>query len=240
MRSIVISDIHGYYLTFKALLNQVSFSPCNDQLILLGDYVDGGPASLEVVRLALRLSEYPNFRGLGGNHDELFLHWIDEVEYPQLKYTSPQVGGLQTILSFCSSYQPNKNDQEVRQYIKKRYSHEISFLRSLSNYYEDDYHIYVHAGIDPKQSNWQLTSHKDFRWIRGRFYKYDGSLPVRKRIIFGHESCAHLHEDEANNMPWFGKQIIGVDGGIKFGKCLNALIIEDGDYHSVSMVSKDH
>jgi len=240
MRSIVISDIHGYHLTFRALLTYVSFNPVSDRLILLGDYVDGGPSSLEVVRLVQRLSEYPNIRIIGGNHDELFLSWLDEEEYPLLKYTGSHVGGLQTILSFCSWYHTGKNDHEVRQYIKKRYSYEIGFLRCLPNYYEDDSHIYVHAGIDPKQNNWKRTSHKDFRWIRGRFYKYDGLLPVRKRIIFGHESCAHLHGDEANNNPWCGKQIIGIDGGIKFGKCLNALIIEDGEYHSVSMVSKDY
>lgn len=96
----------------------------------------------------------------------------------------------------------------------------------------------MHAGIDPQQNDWKQTSHKDFRWIRKRFYEYSSSLPTSKVIIFGHEVCARLHKDETNFTPWFGGQLIGIDGGIKFGKYLNALIIEDtGEYHSVSTVS---
>ncbi|MCY9657120.1 metallophosphoesterase [Paenibacillus chondroitinus] len=240
MRSIIISDIHGYHQTFKALLNHVSFDPVIDQLVLLGDYVDGGPASLEVIRLVQSLLEYPNVHALSGNHDELLLRWLDEEEYPLLKYTSPRVGGLQTIRSFCSWYQSDKNNEEARQYIKSQYANEINFLRSMPSYYEDDHHIFVHAGIDPKQKNWKFTSYKDYRWIRGRFYKHDGTLPVGKRIVFGHVSCMRLHKDEANCRPWFGQQIIGIDGGIKLGKCLNALIFENDEYTSVSMESRDH
>ncbi|MGG1552360.1 metallophosphoesterase [Paenibacillus ferrarius] len=240
MRSIIISDIHGYHQTFRDLLNLVSFRPASDQLVLLGDYVDGGPAPLEVVRMVQGLSKYPNVHVLSGNHDELFLRWLDKKEYPILKYTSPRVGGLQTIRSFCSWYQDDMTDEEVRQYIKDQYANEIDFLRNLPNCYEDDHHIFVHAGIDPRQKDWKLTSDKNYRWIRGRFYKLDGSLTIRKRVIFGHEPCMRLHKDEGNYKPWFGKQIIGIDGGIKFGKCLNALIFESGKYYSVSMVSKDH
>lgn len=166
MRTIVISDIHGYYQTFVSLLSFVGYNPSNDQLVLLGDYVDGGPASLEVVRMVHRLSQTTN---VGGNHDDLFVRWLDGDEYPRLQYKSHQIGGFQTIQSFYPLYQIEMNDQEIRKYIKQKYSSEIDFLRNLPSYYEDAHHIYVHAGIDPRQKDWKLTSQKDFRWIHGRF-----------------------------------------------------------------------
>lgn len=236
MRTIVISDIHGYYRTFEVLLTRVAYKPSKDRLFLLGDYVDGGPAALEVVRLVQQLMKYPNVHAIGGNHDDMFLSWLDGQDYLISPYTNPKNGGLQTIYSFCP---PEINDGDAaREYINEHYISEINFLRSLPNYFEDNRHIYVHAGIDPEQNDWKQTSHKDFRWIRGRFYKYDGQLSVNKTIIFGHEVCARLHKNENIFYPWFGAQMIGIDGGIKFGKFLNALIINDnGEYQAESIVS---
>lgn len=237
MRTIVISDIHGYYRTFVALLSRVSYNPGSDQLILLGDYVDGGPAALEVVRLVQQIAKNPSVHVIGGNHDDMFLDWLDGQDYRLSPYTSPKNGGQQTIESFGTTV---IDDAEAREYIKKNYVSEITFLRSLPDFFEDDRHIYVHAGIDPKQNDWKQTSHKDFRWIRGRFHGYQSKLKITKTVIFGHEVCARLHKDEMNFNPWFGDQMVGIDGGIKFGKFMNALIIdENGDYHTESIASCD-
>ncbi|MFT5168289.1 MAG: serine/threonine protein phosphatase 1, partial [Saprospiraceae bacterium] len=48
MKQYAISDIHGCAKTFKALLEQISFSK-EDVLYLLGDYVDRGPDSKGVI-----------------------------------------------------------------------------------------------------------------------------------------------------------------------------------------------
>lgn len=242
MRTIVISDIHGYYRTFQALLSLVAYNPSQDRLLLLGDYVDGGPSALDVVRFVQRMVEDPNsnVRAIGGNHDDMFLNWLDDNDYKLSPYTSPKNGGLQTIRSFCPSYQSEMDDAEAREYIKEHYPKEIGFLRSLPLFLEDDRHIYVHAGIDPEQRDWKQTSRKNSRWIRGRFYRFEGRLAVTKTIIFGHEVCARLHQDENNFTPWFGSQMIGIDGGIKFGYYLNALIIdEDGEYRTERLASCD-
>ncbi|MUG74031.1 hypothetical protein [Paenibacillus validus] len=163
---------------------------------------------------------------------------VDKKEYPFLKYTSFGIGGFHTIRSFCSWYQVGTNDEKMRKYIKEYYSEEINFLRELPNFWEDDRHIYVHGGIDPAQNDWKLTSNKNFRWIRERFHRNDGKLPTNKTIVFGHEICSRLHKDDTNFNPWFGRQIIGIDGGIKYGKQLNALIIDDnGQYQSESILA---
>lgn len=44
-RNLMISDIHGHLNAFEQLLAKVDYQPAHDQLILLGDYIDRGPAS---------------------------------------------------------------------------------------------------------------------------------------------------------------------------------------------------
>ena len=48
-RTFVIGDIHGCYQTLKALLAKISPDPQEDVLIFLGDYIDRGPNSKEVI-----------------------------------------------------------------------------------------------------------------------------------------------------------------------------------------------
>ncbi|WP_342565407.1 metallophosphoesterase [Paenibacillus sp. FSL R7-0345] len=240
-RTIVISDIHGYYELFMKLLEQVQYDPACDQLYLLGDYVDGGPESLAVIRTVMQLTDDHNHvQAIGGNHDDMLLHWLDDNDYPRMPYTSLKNGGSATIRSLCPWYQSVADDSRAREFINEHYPDEISFLRRLPYYIEDEKHIYVHAGIDPEIADWRQTSPKDFRWIRGRFYQTDGSAAVTKKVIFGHEVCARLHQDETNFDPWFGKQFTGIDGGVKFGYQLNALIIyENGGYQTSSIQRRD-
>ena len=48
MNKYAISDIHGCLKTFKALLTKLDFSK-QDELYLLGDYIDRGPDSKGVI-----------------------------------------------------------------------------------------------------------------------------------------------------------------------------------------------
>jgi len=54
MARYAISDIHGCYHTFKELLNTIGLNK-NDDLILLGDYINRGKYSKEVVDFIMQL-----------------------------------------------------------------------------------------------------------------------------------------------------------------------------------------
>ncbi|MGO4545388.1 metallophosphoesterase [Paenibacillus sp. 2TAB23] len=238
-RTVVISDIHGYYQTFLSLLDMIQYNAIHDRLVLLGDYVDGGPSSLQVVQHVRGLDKLSGVSCIGGNHDDMFLNWLDDRDYILSPYTSARNGGWQTIRSFCPWYVDELDDEKARIYIKQKYATEVHFLRNLKYFTEDQHHIYVHAGIDPELSHWRHTSTKDYRWIRGKFHTHDGILPIFKKIVFGHEVTARLHHSKQFD-PWFGKQMIGIDGGIKFGYQLNALIISEHlEYSYASLESKD-
>jgi len=229
MRTIVISDIHGYFDEFLELLNRVKYTE-KDCLYLLGDYVDKGSKSKETVQYVMTLAQKENVKVIGGNHDDLFLHWLDGQDHKRMPYAGDKVAGDKTILSFAPFFKKGENEEEVRTWIQREYKQEIDFLRQLPYYMEDDHHIYVHAGINPLCEDWKETSPKDFRWIRNKFYRKDHTQD--KTVVFGHTATSVLHEDENNVNIWFGNRKIGIDGGAKFGGGLHALLIENGEYTS--------
>lgn len=69
MNTYVISDIHGCYEEFLAMLDKIGFSS-KDRLILAGDYVDRGRDSLKMLRWLEKRPD--NVWSVRGNHDEEF------------------------------------------------------------------------------------------------------------------------------------------------------------------------
>ncbi|MCV5071743.1 metallophosphoesterase, partial [Escherichia coli] len=65
----VVGDIHGEYQLLQSRLHQLSFCPETDLLISVGDNIDRGPESLNV----LRLLNQPWFTPVKGNHEAMAL-----------------------------------------------------------------------------------------------------------------------------------------------------------------------
>lgn len=65
----VVGDIHGEYQLLQSRLHQLSFFPEIDLLISVGDNIDRGPESLDV----LRLLNQPWFTSVKGNHEAMAL-----------------------------------------------------------------------------------------------------------------------------------------------------------------------
>ena len=77
-RRLVITDIHGCAKTFAKLLDKIGLNE-DDQLFLLGDYINRGPRSKQVIDHILDLNEDGfNVFPLIGNHEETLLHLLFE------------------------------------------------------------------------------------------------------------------------------------------------------------------
>lgn len=104
----VMSDIHGHYDEFIESLSKVDLSDTDNRLILLGDYIDGGSQSFQVISKIIELEKkFPDqVITLLGNHEEYFSEWLFE-EDGDSKYTS-----YDTIISFIGQNK-RKNIGEI-------------------------------------------------------------------------------------------------------------------------------
>ncbi|WP_342746578.1 metallophosphoesterase family protein [Paenibacillus rigui] len=225
-RTIAISDIHGCYAEFNRLLQSLSYTPDEDRLILLGDYVDRGPNSREVLDQLTAMACHGNVVMLRGNHDQRFIDWMSNDD-PLTQAKFVEHGGLATIQSYCGEeWSSIRWDDEkvslLKEWIQSRYAAHLDLLSRLPLYYEDEHHIYVHAGLNPAYPQWQEQPERDFMWIRAPFYNQP--TVVSKVVVFGHTQTMELH-DQSN--IWFGGDKIGLDGGCAYGYQLNALQIRE-------------
>src|SRR5215831_7158527 len=67
MATFAIGDIHGCFDTLQALLSRIRFDRRTDRLWLVGDLVNRGPRSLDVLRWAYGLGS--TVTSVLGNHD---------------------------------------------------------------------------------------------------------------------------------------------------------------------------
>lgn len=216
-RRLVISDIHGCYEQFIQLLELVKYSPRRDQLILLGDYVDRGRNSKEVVELVIKLVKEDGAIALQGNHDERFVDVVLEKN-TETADKFFQHGGQETLMSYTPLVD---NLQKFKDIVKDQNYHHLVFLESLPYYFEDDDYIYVHAGLNPEYQNWKDQPKKDFLYIKDPFiYR---KLSESKTVIFGHTKTKDIH---GSADIWFGEGKIGIDGGCAYGLQLNCLEIK--------------
>nr|WP_253507660.1 metallophosphoesterase family protein [Paenibacillus xylanexedens] len=226
-RTIMISDIHGCIDPFNQLLDDINYNSKYDQLILLGDYVDRGPNSKEVVKEVIRLVKENHAIALRGNHDQRFVDFINEGS-SVIKAKFIEHGGIQTLQSYCNIEGAISDEMldQAREAIKMDYGHHINFLSELPLYHEDETHIYVHAGLNPDYIEWWKQPDHDLMYIKDKFIHHTFTN-LHKKIVFGHTRTIDIH---GSADVWFGEDKIGIDGGCAYGMQLNGLIYQNGSY----------
>ena len=97
----VIGDVHGHFETLKALISKL---PKNSEFIFVGDLVDRGLHSKEVIEF-IRTN---NYKCVLGNHEKMMINYGTSVikNYPKHHYTNYYLsdwlynGGKQTLISY--------------------------------------------------------------------------------------------------------------------------------------------
>ncbi|OWA33297.1 serine/threonine protein phosphatase [Saccharibacillus sp. O16] len=238
-RTFAISDIHGELELLERLLTHIHYNPASDQLVLLGDYIDRGPQSMQTLEKVMELRAGGAIV-LMGNHEDLMLRALVEGGEEDWKRWVVRNGGYATLQSYGFS------DRQLRietgeQYRRPELRSEtlerhLDFIRSLDLYYETDTHIFVHAGIPPGKTAAE-SDRSELVWIREEFHKgYQGA----KTVIFGHTPTRGLHGDPDDDGLYYGSnRIIGIDGGAVFGGQLNVLDVGSGETYYIRSERKD-
>lgn len=228
----VIGDVHGCFPALKQLLTY--WNPDTEQLIFIGDLIDRGEHSRDVVQLAMKLKKEYGAIVIGGNHEEMLLEWLDApMQHASFYY---MVGGEKTLASFYSSQLVQTIlPEKLAERLQQDYPEEIDFLRSLPDYIEDKQYLFVHAGINLEITNWKNSGTRYFRTIREPFHY--GANKTGKTIIFGHTPTRKLHQDKRDDI-WISacKTKIGIDGAAVYGGKLHGLHIQGNEEYQISSV----
>lgn len=131
MRRFVIGDIHGCAKALRSLLEIID-PQVDDELVFVGDYVDRGPDSRNVVDQLIALKDRCRVITLRGNHEIMLLGVAFGGLDSKVWLAS---GGLATVSSYGGS-------------LAKISPQHIAFYQQLRPYYETDDCIFVHANYD--------------------------------------------------------------------------------------------
>lgn len=70
-RDLIVGDIHGHFTKLRARLDEVRFNPETDRLFSVGDLVDRGPESHDVIDWL----KFSWFHPVQGNHEDMAIRW---------------------------------------------------------------------------------------------------------------------------------------------------------------------
>lgn len=128
-RTIAIGDIHGCDAALAAILEAIE-PTADDTIVTLGDYIDRGPASRQVIDRLIALSERCKLITLLGNHEVMMLRALEKSIGASESWL--RCGGRQALASYGGSLD------------NVPFEH-IEFLNNLLDYYERPHSIFVHA-----------------------------------------------------------------------------------------------
>lgn len=235
-RTFVIGDIHGELGHLRLLLAKLPSLDADDTLVLLGDYLDRGPRSAEVVaRLRSLEQELPcRVICLRGNHED---GWLRAVDHGWPGFLLPRSNGcLETVRSFDGRELPRDSELPSLLDIDRMERgaffppEVVAWMRSLPTWYEDDHAIYVHAGLEHRDGRFLHPSESEGNvahlWTRSEafFRDYRG-----KRVVVGHTVTELLPPELSAYTPadptdlWAGPSVVAIDTGCGVGGFLTAV-----------------
>ncbi|HYE64042.1 MAG TPA: metallophosphoesterase family protein [Pyrinomonadaceae bacterium] len=228
MKTFIIGDIHGRRAQLHALLQMLPRDEASDMLVFLGDLIDRGADAPGVVADVIELQSKNPERVicLRGNHEQMMLDFIDEGAPLWL---TPVIGSDRTYEQYTGRTLLVTKDgdfDEVRNQIMSSVPPEhLEFFRRTPFYHEDDYALYVHAGLVQGQHP-RDTHPRVLLWTRDpEFFKnYRG-----KPCVFGHTPTPFLPllGRLGRHGIYISHSAIGLDTGYNLHSPLSCLCLPD-------------
>jgi serine/threonine protein phosphatase 1 len=144
-RTYAVPDLHGRYDLLNAAIEKILDHSRGDaaKIITLGDYVDRGPNSRQVMERLVNWSSHQlPLVALKGNHEAMMWECcrnLSEIDW-WLKY-----GGDRTLSSYGQDAATSIDVSVIP-------AAHLDWIAKLPSMYVDQHRIYVHAGVDPNLS----------------------------------------------------------------------------------------
>ena len=230
MATYVISDIHGQYDEFIAILDRINLQD-TDTLYVLGDILDRGP---HPIRVLLKLMEMPNAICLVGNHEYMAVECLsflmqevtdrslDELDHKTLdNLVTWQYNGAKTTID------------EFRELSREMQEEVVDFIKDMSIYEEltvggQDY-LLVHAGLgdfEPGKDIEEYSLH-DLIW---KHADYSCKYFDDKIVITGHTPTQFIKDNPKPGFIYRNNNHLAIDCGayLEDGR-LAAVCLETGE-----------
>ncbi|AKK74838.1 metallophosphatase [Chryseobacterium gallinarum] len=223
-RTLVIGDIHGGLKALQQVLERADVRE-NDQLIFLGDYVDGWSESSQVIRFLIELSEKQDCIFIKGNHDAWTEDWLNSGNEPDVWLFN---GGKSTVESYAG-YSPE--DRNIH----------LEFFQRMKNYYIDEQnYLFIHAGYSSMHGPEKEVYSSNYRWDRTLWETavamdkkleknselYPKRLLLYKEIFIGHTPTLHI----GSKTPVNKANIWNLDTGAAFTGALSIMDIDTKEF----------
>ncbi|MBE5761144.1 MAG: hypothetical protein E7334_04010 [Clostridiales bacterium] len=231
-RIICISDVHGEYRLLLELLDRYPLGE-DDLLILLGDMIERGDDSPQIIERIYSMRDDKRVLYLRGNWEQARLKLLNERDLDEIcdfAHKRPNALMVQWARQLGYDLTDRSVCEEGINAIYDKYGDIISWLNDRPYCAQTDDYIFVHAGFskmpdDLLEDPMSYLANGDFlTWQKNETGKWVivGHWPV-KNII--REDCTH------NPVIDYERRIAGIDGGVHTTDYyqLNVLIIENGE-----------
>jgi serine/threonine protein phosphatase 1 len=165
LRRFVIGDVHGQFKALMMLIDQIKLKT-DDQLFFLGDLIDRGPQSAQVVDWVMRNGHIC----LCGNHEQMCLEAFTMLDAPHAWQGWLGNGGAKTLESYGGELIPDEH---------------LNWMSQLPLYADLGDVWLVHAGLNPNLPI-EHQGELEFCWIREPFHRMTEPYFNDKVIITGH------------------------------------------------------
>jgi serine/threonine protein phosphatase 1 len=220
-RAYAVGDVHGRLDLLDQLLSAIEADiaarvPSQNLIVFLGDLIDRGPQSAEVVeRLRTWQPSEATAVFLCGNHEEVMLRVL--AGEPLILADWLRFGGAECLASYGLSPAAleEMSERDALAAIKRAIPAEHQdFVATFADTFRFGDYLFVHAGIRPGVTV-TAQAQVDLRWIREAFL--DDSTDHGFVVVHGHTISAEI-EERANR--------IGIDTGAYRSGRLTAIAIE--------------
>jgi serine/threonine protein phosphatase 1 len=218
-RLFAIGDIHGCVDELAAMVKSVA-PRRGDTVVFVGDYIDRGPSSSEVIDFMLELPRTgAECVFLKGNHEDMMLSFLGFAG----RYGDSFLlnGGAQTLESY------RIDPEKAANAIERIPGDHVEFFKNLATSYLRPPFLFVHAGIAPARQL-EEQSVEDMLWIRQEFIFYPHQIGAT--VVFGHTPMRAVMVD----LPYK----LGIDTGLVYGGKLTCIEFTEGVAYQVGRGSR--